>query len=267
MKHSHLLQIVVSSGRSLRAVSSSAGAQPPQQPPPAGADRPGPRGTAAATDDEPSGAAQGHAAARSDRPHAGVQAGDSASDCAYCHVDEGRGGRTDFAADEKPTKATARVMMRLTDDINTKLAERPRQGQSRSPSAASPATAACSIPKQLPAILTDTADRQRHARPRSRSIAICGSSTTAAWRTTSARTGSCSYATAAAATKPDDAIQWLQVNLEFYPKSTRTYLALAQIYSRKQDKDNAIKSVEKALEIEPDNAQAKRLLEQLKTGH
>ena len=24
--------------------------------------------------------------------------------CAYCHVDEGRGGRQDYAADDKPTK-------------------------------------------------------------------------------------------------------------------------------------------------------------------
>jgi cytochrome c-type biogenesis protein CcmH/NrfG len=75
------------------------------------------------------------------------------------------------------------------------------------------------------------------------------------------------FAGATAAAKPDDAIQWLQLNLEFYPKSVRTYLSMAQIYSRKQDKDNAIKSAQKALEIEPENAQAKRLLDQLKSGH
>lgn len=69
-----------------------------------------------------------------------------------------------------------------------------------------------------------------------------------------------------AAAKPGDGLQWLQLNLEFYPKSARTYLAIAQIYSRQSDKDNAIKNVEKALEIEPENPQAKRLLDQLKSG-
>jgi hypothetical protein len=42
--------------------------------------------------------------------------------CTYCHIMEGRGGRNDMAADEKPTKATARMMMRMVAGINTQLA-------------------------------------------------------------------------------------------------------------------------------------------------
>ena len=38
--------------------------------------------------------------------------------CAYCHVAEGRGGRNDFAADEKPQKKTARLMMQMVTHIN-----------------------------------------------------------------------------------------------------------------------------------------------------
>ena len=42
--------------------------------------------------------------------------------CNYCHVMEGRGGRNDMAADEKPTKNTARLMMRLVTAVNTQIA-------------------------------------------------------------------------------------------------------------------------------------------------
>jgi hypothetical protein len=42
--------------------------------------------------------------------------------CNYCHVMEGRGGRNDMAADEKPPKKTARVMMQMTMRVNDTLA-------------------------------------------------------------------------------------------------------------------------------------------------
>jgi hypothetical protein len=43
--------------------------------------------------------------------------------CGYCHIFEGAGNpANDFASDTKQPKLTARVMMRMTGDINTKLA-------------------------------------------------------------------------------------------------------------------------------------------------
>jgi hypothetical protein len=42
--------------------------------------------------------------------------------CNYCHVQEGQGGRNDFATDEKPPKKTARVMMQMTAHVNETLA-------------------------------------------------------------------------------------------------------------------------------------------------
>ena len=48
---------------------------------------------------------------------------------------------------------------------------------------------------------------------------------------------------------------------------TGTYLMMAQIQNQKGDKEAAIKSVEKALEAEPENGQAKQMLQQLKGGH
>ena len=50
-----------------------------------------------------------------------------------------------------------------------------------------------------------------------------------------------------AASKPDDALAWLQLNIEFYPKSTESYLVLAQVHERKRDQAAAIKDLEKVL--------------------
>jgi cytochrome c-type biogenesis protein CcmH/NrfG len=47
-------------------------------------------------------------------------------------------------------------------------------------------------------------------------------------------------------------------------KSSRTCQALAQAYQKKNDKDNAIKALEKAVELDPNNNQAKQQLQQLK---
>lgn len=65
--------------------------------------------------------------------------------------------------------------------------------------------------------------------------------------------------------KADDAITLLNLNLEYYPDSSKTYVALAYAYTRKVDDASAIAALEKALEIEPDNAMARGQLEQLKS--
>jgi len=66
------------------------------------------------------------------------------------------------------------------------------------------------------------------------------------------------------ANKPDDAMTWLQLNAEFFPKSSATYAALGQAYAKKNDTTSAIKNYEKAIELDPNNQIAKRQLEQLK---
>ncbi len=183
--------------------------------------------------------------------------------CEYCHVEEG--GRQDMASDDKRTKKVAREMMRLTMDINAKL---PVAVSKSATDATRVQCATChrgvAIPKQLTDILTDTATasglpaattqfrdlRKQYYGGQSYDFSEV-SLTTLAQR-------------ANAANKPDDAIAWLQLNLEFYPQSARTYQLLGAVYAGKKDTANAIKSLEKCLEIDPQNAQAKRQLEQLK---
>jgi len=185
--------------------------------------------------------------------------------CNYCHVFEGRGGRNDMASDEKPTKKAARGMMLLTRDINTKLPE--AVGKSAD-AATRVGCATCHrgvpIPKQITDIVTDA------------STSGGASAGLAKFRELREKFyGGQSYdfsengllqiaQRANAASKPDDALAYLQANLEYYPKSSRTYALMAQVHNAKGDKPAAIKDLEKAVELDPNNAQARTQLENLK---
>jgi hypothetical protein len=65
--------------------------------------------------------------------------------------------------------------------------------------------------------------------------------------------------------KPPASIPLLQLNLEFYPKSVRSYNQIAFAYTRSLDDEAAMAALEKALEIEPDNGAIRGQLEQLKS--
>jgi hypothetical protein len=65
--------------------------------------------------------------------------------------------------------------------------------------------------------------------------------------------------------KPPASIPLLQLNLEFYPQSVRSYNQIAFAYTRSLDDEAAITALEKALEIEPDNGAIRGQLEQLKS--
>jgi tetratricopeptide (TPR) repeat protein len=185
--------------------------------------------------------------------------------CNYCHVQEGRGGRNDFATDEKPTKKAARGMMLLTREINEKL---PPSISKSSEATTRVGCATCHrgvpIPKQITDIVAEAA--------------ATGGSTAGLAKFKELREkfyGGQSYdfsenglltvaQRANAASKADDALAYLQANLEYYPKSSRTYLLMSQIHNAKGDKAAAIKDLEKAAELDPNNAQLKAQLAQLK---
>jgi hypothetical protein len=190
----------------------------------------------------------------------GVQ---SAGGCGYCHV--GTAPAFDFASDTKPAKTVARKMILMSREVTAKLPEvtgKPAAEVTRLRCATCHRGVA--IPKLLPDVLTETAAKSGTA--------------AAVQQYRELRTkfyGGQSYdfsenALVAAATplingnKPEDAITWLQLNAEFYPKSSATYAALGQAYAKKNDTANAIKSFEKASELDPNNQIAKRQLGQLK---
>jgi hypothetical protein len=192
----------------------------------------------------------------------GVQA---SGGCGYCHA--GTAPQLDFASDTNPKKNVARKMMLMSREISAKL---PEMTGKPAAEVTSLRCATChrglAIPKLLPDVLTETAT---------------SSGTPAAIQQyRDLRTkyyGGQSYdfsepALVAMATtlnnanKPEDALAWLQLNAEFYPKSAATYAAMAQSYQRKNDKDDAIRMLEKAVELDPNNQQAKRMLDQLKSS-
>jgi hypothetical protein len=43
-------------------------------------------------------------------------------ECSYCHIAEGRGGRNDYAADDKTPKKTARLMIQMVTHVNETIA-------------------------------------------------------------------------------------------------------------------------------------------------
>jgi len=192
----------------------------------------------------------------------GVQ---SAGGCGYCHA--GTAPAFDFASDAKPAKTVARKMILMAREITAKLPEITGKPAAE---VTGLRCATChrgvAIPKLLPDILTETATKS--------------GTPAAVQQYRELRTkyyGGQSYdfsenALVAIATplingnKPDDAMTWLQLNAEFYPRSSATYAALGQAYAKKSDTQNAIKRFEKAVEVDPNNQIAKRQLEQLKAS-
>src|SRR5580765_1489587 len=190
----------------------------------------------------------------------GVQ---SAGGCGYCHA--GTAPAFDFAADTKPAKTVARKMILMSREITAKLPEvtgKPAAEVTRLRCAT--CHRGLAIPKLLPDVLTETAAKSGTAAAvqqyRDLRTKFYGGQSY-----DFSENGIVSSAIPLInANKPDDAITWLQLNAEFYPKSSATYAALGQAYAKKNDTPNAIKSFEKALELDPNNPIAKRQLEQLK---
>jgi len=187
--------------------------------------------------------------------------------CQYCHVDDDPGRQNDMASDEKPPKKAARQMMLLVRDLNEKL---PSAVGKTADATTRVGCVTChrgvAIPKQLADILTDTAaakgvpaaiEQYRDLRKQYYGAMAYdfseGGLLVLAQRLV-------------ANNRPDDALSFLQLNTEFYPKSARTYVAMSQAYGRKNDKDNQIKSLEKASELDPENQQIKGQLQRLKSG-
>ena len=196
--------------------------------------------------------------------------------CNYCHVQEGPGGRNDFASDEKREKRVARQMILFRDSINVMLPAVVGKPAGAGPTAGAgspgaPIRVLCRschhglpIPRQLADVVSDAVGGGG---------AVAG---LAKFRELRAQyyggqeydfseNGLLAIAQRAMTAKnPDDAMAYLQANLEYYPKSARTYQAMAQARNARGDKQGAIRDLEKAVELDPKNAQARNQLQQLK---
>ncbi len=189
--------------------------------------------------------------------------------CTYCHNAEPPVDRpgNDFASDDKETKKKARVMLVMARDVNMKL-----QAELGKPVAelTNVQCVTChrgvAIPKQLVAIMMETAGKdginkavQQYQDLRKQYYGAQAYDFSDLTLFTAANQS-------VAMNKPDDAIAFAQLNIAYNAKSARSYQVMSQAYQRKMDKDKAIQSLEKAVELDPMNQGFKNQLQQLKAG-
>ena len=180
--------------------------------------------------------------------------------CGYCHA--GTAPQFDFASDANPKKDVARRMILMSREITGKLPE-----VTGKPAAQITALrcATCHrgmpVPKVTEVAMADAAAKggaaaavQQYKDTRKQALdynenALIG------------------YAQTLINTdKPDDALTVLQADAELNPNNAQTFFAMSQAYAKKNDKDNQIKMLEKAVQIDPNNQNLKRQLDQLKAS-
>lgn len=188
--------------------------------------------------------------------------------CEYCHAGMGRGAGPSATAapSQLPSRIEiGRAMIAMTRDVNEKILL----------ATGKPATEATRvtcitchrgvpIPGQLADIIARTAIRQGP----DEAVAQYRDLRAHYYGGQSYDFGEESLLTSAqqvVRVKPASSIPLLQLNLEFYPKSVRSYGQIAFAYTRDLNDEAAITALEKALEIEPDNGQLRGQLEQLKS--
>ena len=192
-------------------------------------------------------------------------------ECTYCHVPG------NMASDDKREKRVARQMILLRDSINVMLPATVGKPAGAGPTAGdglpgAPVRVLCRschrglpIPRQLADVVTEAAANGGAAAGLSRYSELRerfyggqeydfreGSLITVADR-------------AVTASKPDDAIQYLETNLKYFPKSARTYEALARARMAKNDRPGAIQALETAATLDPKREQIRAQLQRLKS--
>ena len=178
--------------------------------------------------------------------------------CEYCHVAP---ANSDLP---QPKKDIARLMMVMTRELNARV-------QAATGKAAGEATqvtcATCHrgvpIPKPLGQIIAQTLEEKgldaATAQYRDLRTRFYG-------RTTYDFTEDelLNIARPLASIRPDDAISLLELNIEFNPRSAKSYALIGFAYTRKFDDESAIASLEKAVELDPANNEIQGQLTQLK---
>jgi cytochrome c-type biogenesis protein CcmH/NrfG len=169
--------------------------------------------------------------------------------CDYCHT----AARGTGAPEPKPEpkKDIAREMIAMTRELNARV--RQATGNASAKVECVTCHRGVPIPRQLADIIVDTlrahgADaavaQYRELRQRFYGRDAYDFSEEAL----------ASLADRIAASRPDDAIALMKLNLEYNPASARSYAIIGYAYTRKFDDETAAVYYKKALEIEPNNS-------------
>jgi hypothetical protein len=187
--------------------------------------------------------------------------------CPYCHVgEEGKPLSTfDFSADTKASKQTARIMLRMVEAINTDHLSKITATATNVPEVA---CITCHHgenrpPRPLEDILFETISAQgspqaikkyHELREKYYGGFVYDFRDGVLNRLAQQLDGS---------GKTDDALAMLQLNAQMNPNAAMTYFFMGEIYLKKGDKAAALENYKKTVSLAPDNAFAKRKIEEL----
>jgi tetratricopeptide (TPR) repeat protein len=186
--------------------------------------------------------------------------------CQYCHAG-GDGVSFDgvvFESDEKVAKQKARAMMRMIETINTTLLP---QLPGRSQPAVAVDCVTChrglAVPKTIETVLLDAVARDGAAAAVRRYRDLRAKDTlTGRWDFDEWRVNEVARILVERK-NPDAAIALLEMNGEFYPASTAIDLQLGELYAARGEAAKALARFKAALEKDPNNARAKRMIAEL----
>ncbi|MBI3449029.1 MAG: c-type cytochrome [Acidobacteria bacterium] len=186
--------------------------------------------------------------------------------CTYCHVGEEKAGAPPFQdfkfdSDDRAPKVTARAMMKMTADVNSKYLAEIKTGRDRKVQVTCMTCHhAVAIPQTIGDIVLDlvaekgvaTAEakyRELRKQYEGRAAYDFGEFALHDVIRVLANKG-----------QVDDAIVLEKMNVELHPDSSRAFFTLGELYAGKDDKAAAADAYRKALAISPDMEQAKKRL-------
>lgn len=183
--------------------------------------------------------------------------------CNFCH-DLKQGQPPDFSSDAKKEKDMARAMMKIATDLNATL---PKALGMEPKDTTRIQCITCHRgvpePKQIGEILSKTSAEKGFPAAAAQYDELKTKFYGAQAYDFTDR-GLIATATPLMANRTNEAIEFLNLGLQKFPQSAPTYVALAQAQEAKKDNAAAMAALEKALAIDPKNAQAQRLLGELK---
>jgi tetratricopeptide (TPR) repeat protein len=187
------------------------------------------------------------------------------SRCSACHVGEVEADLStyDFTLDDKEMKLKAREMIQLVDNINEQIA-------AALPHSTEPVQVTCATchrgqakPEMIEDILGRTVAEEGLAaaiqKYRQLRLRYQGGYTFDFSERVLMRVAE-NYGVSG---KFDEALGFINLNLEYFPESSRTYVLRAQVRTETRDIEGAREDYRKALEIEPDSEFIRRQLDAL----
>lgn len=201
--------------------------------------------------------------------------------CSYCHVGEGELSEHDFASDDEEHKQSARVMMRMVRAINTEHLEELEHDHDDGGAAHAGFTlppdgavtcVTCHRGTDHPATIQEVlaavveregveaaVDRYRELREEfyggfTYDFRVGPLSELARDLADRGRTGA--------------AVRMAELEVEYHPESYRAHFVLAQVRRQAGDRQGALESMERALELAPEDARPflERQLERIRSG-